>query len=95
MVSLAPGTEWPMGPEGMRAQQLATDPNVMSDRDLAWALSENACRSENKNPGSCPLVAYLEDTSVRIQDGCRKCLANTESALATRFPDRTIDIKPA
>ncbi|OGJ55565.1 hypothetical protein A3D88_00175 [Candidatus Peribacteria bacterium RIFCSPHIGHO2_02_FULL_52_16] len=88
--------EWPKGPEGRRAQELATNPVGMTDRDLPWALAEDACRTKNKKPASCPLVAYLlQQKTVAIQDGCRACLADAEEDLEARFSDRQIEMREA
>ena len=79
----------------MRAQQLATNPDAMSKRDLTLALAEHKCRMDTKKSASCPLVAYLEANKVRIQDCCIACLGNVEADLANRFSHRNIEVKAA
>lgn len=85
--------KWPLGPEGERAKKLATEPKIMSDRELALALAEDMCRRTNQKHIACPLVAYLEGNSIKIQDSCRTCITGAASAIANKHGRSHVEIQ--
>ena len=85
--------KWPRGPEGERAKKLENKAPSMSDRELALALAEDTCRRTNQKNIACPLVAYLELHTIKIQDGCRTCIAGTESAMANKHGRSHVEIQ--